>query len=237
MVASDGAEVVFTYRGFTPKTAFLVDEPLAKETMIGKAAVIRSFSGSGCFYLLGPHFEHPRYAESNKWIADILYRDCRLEIDDESFWPHGIKPASQSRKKQTLAVLKRELSNSRIVSSGMEILPIHWMIGKKVYEPEKFRVFLEAMWSRIRRLEKAEQWYAGEKTCTSLEEDAVFTRESLRRIKQTIDEKGETLDLAKQTFDCLNRFSKTFMNVFFDTLSANRNRECKTPKTEWRKTC
>ena len=77
MIASDGADVLARYEGFTNKTQFLVDEAIAETTMIGRAAAVRSKMGSGCFYLFGPHFEHPHFPFANQLVADAMYWDMR----------------------------------------------------------------------------------------------------------------------------------------------------------------
>ena len=72
MIPRDAVETLAWYSGFTEKTAFLVDRELARETLIGKAAVIRKRMGSGAFYLFGPHLEHPHYLKANRLVIDTI---------------------------------------------------------------------------------------------------------------------------------------------------------------------
>ncbi len=57
------SQILATYAAFTDKTLFLVDESLAAEIVLGKAAVIRHEMGRGHLHLYGPHFEHPHFAD------------------------------------------------------------------------------------------------------------------------------------------------------------------------------
>ncbi len=176
MKVSDSSMILACYKEFTDKTSFLTNKATASKTLIGHAAIVRVESGTGCYYLFGPHLEHPKYPDANKFVADAVFWDTGKSVfqDTEStglrdktstafqekfFRKQSAQPTETDRLSGKEAFhfvrgLKRELSNSRIAASGLEFLPLRWVIGKKVYEPEKVRVFLESMWKRIKLLEK-----------------------------------------------------------------------------------
>jgi hypothetical protein len=160
MRPGDTSTILASYKGFTHKTSFLVHPDLASEILLNQAAIVRTSLGKGCLYLFGPHLEHPGYPEANRWVADVVFWETGLpnwfsqpedsQIPDQSDQNFLSGPPAFA----LLRNLRRELSNSRITASAMEFFPITWLIGKKTYEPEKVRVFLEAMWKRLPTLEK-----------------------------------------------------------------------------------
>ena len=72
MLASDDIEVLGTYAGFSAQTEFLVEESIARETLVGNVAAARKLYGRGVIYLFGPHFEHPDFPEANQIIFDCI---------------------------------------------------------------------------------------------------------------------------------------------------------------------
>jgi hypothetical protein len=219
MQAAEPSQVLAVYDGFTAATQYLVSEAVASDTLLGRAAVVRSPMGAGRMYLFGPHFEHPHFAEANRRVADAILWDGNrgalrtTEQSDES----QMLPPEKARR--LIHVLKRELSNARIVATGIEMAPVCWLIGAKYYEPEKIRVFLEAMWRRLRSLEKQPR----PQIAADIEEPicawATETTRLLREIKQRLDRKEDTLQPAERLFRCLNRYAIGFFRIYFETFS------------------
>ncbi len=218
MAIPENAEVLACYDGFTEKTAFLVSHALAQETLLGKAAVVRVKRGNGCFYLFGPHFEHPRFPEANKLMADAIYWDIRDRRETQPASAQDEDTLRGPDAKKLIRDIKRELSNSRIVATGLEIMPIHWLIGAKIYEPEKIRVFLEAAWSRLIRLEKRDQINIRPGVAAHLVEYAKEITVALREIKNLTDREHDTVKSATEIFNLLNQFSTTFLEMYFGCL-------------------
>ncbi len=116
---------------------------------------------------------------------------------------------------------KKELSNSRIVARSMEMMPVHWLIGRKIYEPPKILVFLEAMWMRVLRLEKSrilleegdQRELIGASDITSM----------LRRIKRDASEGKDTTPSAEKLFGRLITLAAAFLNIYFRTLTGRFN--------------
>lgn len=150
MVPSKEEAALVRYYGFANQTLFLTDKAVAEEMFMGKAAAVVKKLGRGTLWLLGPHFEHPEYPVANSTLANCIYssmnggnsQDCAIA-----------SPKSYSSNdpiiKRALKIVKRELSNARIMAAALETKDIHWHIGEKTYEPEKIRFFLETMWGRL----------------------------------------------------------------------------------------
>lgn len=224
MTGTAPQHVLARYDGFTKKTSFLTDVDTATRTLIGKAAVVRLPKGRGVFHLFGPHLEHPRFPEANKFAADLLLWDTST---DEN-WPPSKKNQETTggrglitgkKVRSFVRDIKRELSNSRIVAAGMEFLPIGWLIGEKYYEPAKIRVFLESMWKRIKPLDKLTSLMLGPEDASRIVSYATRTTTTLREIRQRVDEKQDTLALAVQTFDLLHQLCMAFFELYFHNIS------------------
>ncbi len=219
MIPEKEVQVLAVYQGFTDKTLFLVDPKIAHDTLLGKAAAVRVSMGKGCLYLFGPHFEHPHFAAANKLIADAIYWDG-CPIADTIRPAQTVKPDLVGvTVKGLIRDLKRELSNSRIVAAGLEMLPIYWLLGNKSYEPQKIRVFIDAMWHRIRRLEKHGPPSVFPETAETLKKYALETTALLRTMKNRFDQKKETHELAARLFDLLHHYTAAFLRMYFQTLS------------------
>lgn len=218
MIPSDMDCTLARYKGFTPKTRYLVDETLAGETLLGKAAAIRSSLGKGHLYLLGPHFEHPHYPEANRLVADAIYWDGGQVNKGTCRGQNGVPVLAAATGQKLLKTLKRELSNSRIVAVGLEMKPVRWLIGNKYYDPEKIRVFLEAMWQRIKRLEKNGPLRMEAEVAAQLSADAVKTTLLLRQLKHRLDDSDDTDPLARELFTLLPGFTTAFLSLYFQTL-------------------
>ena len=219
MIASDGAQVLAHYEGFTNKTVYLVDEALAYETLIGKAAAVRANLGRGTIYLFGPHLEHPHYPEANGLIADAIFWDAGRSSHNDPAQRVKSEKLTETESRDLIRALKRELSNSRIVAAGLELSPLRWLIGTKYYEPEKIRVFLDSMWHRLKFLEARGRLCTTEWTPTDLRAWATEITSMLRLMKNNLDQDHDTLPVAGQLFALLQKFTAAFLHLYFLTAS------------------
>ena len=227
MIASKEVEVLAEYEAFTARTRFLVEEPLAAETLLGTAAVIRSQLGQGWLYLFGPHFEHPHFREANALVARSIY--WNLATGKGRVAARDAGPAQTRADGKWLTDLKREVSNSRIVALGLEDHPARWLIGRKVYEPAKFRVFCEAVWSRLAALDKAGHGLADEHGREALVSDWRSITAHLRALKNELDQGQDTQPRAEVLIPQINRSCSRFMQMYFQStlagLSSRRGRQ------------
>lgn len=244
MTARDPSWVLAVYQDFTAKTSFLTSREIAEDTLINKGAVVRVPFNKGCFYLLGPHLEHPGFEQANRFIIDaVILETARkknrvpnlFESDRKNKKGAVKKSVTGKAAKDLLLSIRRELSNSRIAAGSLEFLPIHWLIGQKVYEPQKVRVFLESMWKRLSRLEKSRALTFEPGLEERITNACERTTRELRRIKQQIDENQDSLDTAVIIFDLLHTLSISFFDLYFASLSngmtpvqQNKHRKLKT---------
>jgi hypothetical protein len=218
MIAPDPDMVAATYTGFTPKTLFLVDETVARETLLGKAAVIRAAFGLGRLHLYGPHFEHPKFALANTLLAKALYWD--LPSSTAGPPPTNSDPSTLltgPEARSFIRNIRREISNARIVAAGMETLPTRWRIGEKIYEAGKIRVFLEAIWARLHNLEKGNGIYLKTGMEIPLLETLPRITGLVREIRRGVDRLSDTGELAKDLFLRLNEACALFLEIYFQT--------------------
>jgi hypothetical protein len=230
MTPSDDIDVLGVYSGFTRETEFLVDEELAEQTLIGNVAIARKHLGKGAFYLFGPHFEHPHYAAANRIVFEAMCSGKKLtRTGHESY-------AGPGCNKRQLQKLRSEISNARIVALALERMPCQWLIGKKVYDPEKIRVFIEAIWSRISR-EEDENLMT---TVTYVEIDHLFdlaqvVTGKLKHLKNCSDHNGNTTSAAEDLFVYLKELTVKYLSLYFRVRAAlsrvltTQNSELKTP--------
>jgi len=217
MIAKEPAQILATYSGFTDQTVFLVDEQLAAETVLGKAAVIRQKMGKGYLHLYGPHFEHPRFTVANQCLKDAMLWDLsnnRTRSRDR--WLNQT-PISGQMCRDLLRNIKREISHSRITAVSLETLPVRWTIGNKVYETAKIREFIEPVWKRILRLERQNQMVIKPGQYDQLMRHAMETTAVLRQAKRGIKDGLDTVQLAKRMFAELNRVATLFLEIYFRT--------------------
>ena len=215
MLPSEDVEVIATYKGFTKKTKFLVDEGLAKRTLIGNIAVAKKSMGKGHLYIFGPHFEHPGYPWCNLYLGELIRKNPngRPHTIQKDFSGNRIKGEAL---RELLKDLKRELSNSRIMASGMDEASTHWLIGNKYYEPEKISVFINTVWNKLKDLEsKPGLEMEKESLLQCIEISKGITRE-LRTIKTEMRKQGETAPLAGNLFSSLRTLSSRFFRLYFE---------------------
>jgi hypothetical protein len=217
MLPSEDIEPIATYKGFTRKTKFLVEEELAEKTLIGNIAVAKKSMGKGHLYIFGPHFEHPHYPSCNLFLAEIIYKEQQGKRpptrQDRST---GVQNRIHGEAlRELLKGLKRELSNTRILVSGMNDFSISWLIGNKYYEPEKISVFINSVWDKLRALECLSDLEADEMElhrCVELSKEII---ENVKTIKSMMKEQGESTLLASKLFQNLKALSSTFFTLYF----------------------
>lgn len=218
MLPSEDIEVIATYKGFTKKTKFLVEEGLAERTLIGNIAVAKKSMGKGHLYIFGPHFEHPHYPSCNLFLAEVIHKERNgrpLQIQKD------FPELSQSRIKgealrELLKDLKRELSNSRIMASGMDDFSFHWLIGNKYYEPEKTSVFINTVWNKLKDLESMPGLEMEKESLLRCIEISKDITKGLRTIKSEMREQGDTTPLASKMFWDLKTLSSNFFRLYFE---------------------
>jgi len=210
LAAHDEVEVLADYCGFTEKTEFLIDAEVARETIIDRAAACRSRLGRGAFYLFGPHFEHPDYPEANEFLLRILFESrCAAQKGENIVLSRALTPKNAYR------AFLSEISNARIIALALERTAYQWTIGKKVYDPEKIRVFLEAIWSRARLLE------AKGLDCSIADYEIDFllqlAGEVIALLKQLreADSPAEPDELAGNLFTGLRDMAARFLSIYF----------------------
>jgi len=214
MLPSEDIEPIATYNGFTKKTKFLVEEGLAERTLIGNIAVGKKSVGKGQLYIFGPHFEHPHYPSCNLFLAEIICKNQdgrRHAVQGDS----SGKLIKDEALRELLKDLKRELSNSRIMASGMDDVSAYWLIGNKYYEPEKIGVFINAAWNKLKDLESMPGLEMEEESLLQCIEISKGITRELRTIKSEMKEKGETTLLASKMFLDLKALSSNFFGLYF----------------------
>jgi glutamine amidotransferase-like uncharacterized protein len=219
MLPSEDIEPIATYTGFTKKTKFLVEEELAEKTLIGNIAVAKKSMGKGHLYIFGPHFEHPYYPSCNLFLEEIIRKDQNVKsVSTEKDFPGDPQNRIHGEAwRALLKDLKRELSNSRIMALGMNDFSVSWLIGNRYYEPEKFRVFLEALWIRLKYLESG-----GEVDVDLQDPNGMVTRlkritDILGKMKKGIRRGETTTGLAEDLFPNLKKVTSDFLTIYFRT--------------------
>ncbi len=210
--ADEVVEVLASYQDFTPGTRFLAPPDLAAETLLGKAAVLRGRLGEGTLYLFGPHFEHPGFAGANRRLARAIYQD--MPGGRAKAAPEKADQLAGAGAKALIKAIKRQVSNSRITAVSLEDHPARWLIGDKVYEPAKLRVFLEAIWSRLRPLERA-SGLAQVPGAEELPDLLAGVTTGIRALKRELAAEDDTTARAAKLFQDLNRAAALFLRMYF----------------------
>jgi glutamine amidotransferase-like uncharacterized protein len=215
MLPSDDIEPIATYKGFTKKTKFLVEKELAEKTLMGNIAVAKKSMGRGHLYIFGPHFEHPDYPWCNLFLAEVIRKNQngRPQTIQKDF---SGKPIKGEALRELLKDLKRELSNSRIMASGMDDVSTHWLIGNKYYEPEKVSVFIKTVWSKLKDLESTPDLEMEKESLLRCIEISKGITRDLRTVKSEMRERGDTTLLASKMFFNLKTLSSHFFRLYFE---------------------
>jgi len=211
MIASDDIEVLGTYTGFTDQTEFLVEETIARETLFGNVAAARKSYGRGVIYLFGPHPEHPDYPEANQVVFDCIARARSISRCEDT----GV-PESCAANRPAFRRFMAAVSNARIVGLALERSTYQWLIGAKVYDPEKIRVFLEAIWKRARIVDKRGLY------CFCNADEVERLTDVLTDISATLRalRKDSECGLAEDLFRDLRLSSASFVDMYFAALRA-----------------
>lgn len=210
LLPSDDIEVLATYAEFTGKTEFLIEESVARETLIGAVAGARKKYGAGAFYLFGPHFEHPDFPRANELLFTALFTARAAQSAPQA-------PAAHlSGSREAYRTFLSLLSNARIMALSLERNAYQWVIGKKVYDPEKIRVFLEAVWHRARRIDaQGCARYVPEERCAAWTGLAQGILNDLRQLRET--DSGSSSDTtAQRLFTGLRDITAGFLSLYFN---------------------
>jgi len=215
LLPSDDIEVLATYESFTPATRFLIEESVARDTLIGTVAAARKKYGAGAFYLFGPHFEHPDFPEANKLLFAILFAAgtaAARGLQPEPAAPRSDRAAAREDYRAFLSLV----SNARIMALSLERTAYRWVIGKKVYDPEKIRVFLEAIWKRAKQIDaRGCCRYIPQACCSAWTRLAREIIDDLRRLRGTGS--GASSDtMAEKLFTGLRDITAGFLSVYFN---------------------
>jgi len=215
MLPSEDIEPIATYKGFTKKTKFLVEEGLAERTLIGNIAVAKKSMGKGHLYIFGPHFEHPDYPWCNLFLAELIRKNQngRPHTNQKDFSGNPIKGEAL---RELLKDLKRELSNARIIASGMSDFSVSWLIGNKYYEPEKMSVFINTVWNKLKDLESVPGLEVDRTLLLRCVEISKEITKEIRTIKSETKEKGDATPLAAKLFLDLKLLSSHFFRLYFE---------------------
>jgi glutamine amidotransferase-like uncharacterized protein len=217
MLPSEDIEPIATYKGFTRKTKFLVEEELAEKTLIGNIAVAKKSMGKGHLYIFGPHFEHPHYPSCNLFLAEIIYKEQngehhQIQKDFSEDLQNRIKGEAL---RELLKDLKRELSNARIIASGMSDFSVSWLIGNKYYEPEKISVFINTVWDKMKDIESMPGLELDKNLLLRCVEISKEIAKDIKIIKSEIKEQGNATPLASKLFLNLKTLSSHFFKLYF----------------------
>jgi hypothetical protein len=190
---------------------------LAEKTLIGNIAVAKKSMGKGHLYIFGPHFEHPHYPSCNLFLAEII---CKKQNGKPVNSKKDLSEDLQKRihgdaLKEILKDLKRELSNSRIVASGMNDFTVQWLIGNKYYEPEKISVFINTVWDKLKVLGSMPDLEVDRTPLLRCVEISKGITEELKMIKSQIKEQGDVTPLASKLFFNLKTLSSQFFTLYF----------------------
>ncbi len=197
------------YVDFDEKTLYLIDEDVAKSTMVGNAAGIRVPIKKGCLYLFGPHFEHPSYPEANMFLNGIM----------SNIKPLAPGPAKRNVTllhgdglKEWMDVIKRELSSARVLSNGL--MNLKWKIGEKVWEDEKIVYFLNETWKTLKSLQRYDALPI--ESPKELEVNARHIHSLLAEIRVLSKEGEDTNVQAEKLIDATKKLSKGLFDAYFD---------------------
>jgi hypothetical protein len=207
---SGDAEVLAEYAGFTDATEFLIDREIASRALLGTAAAIKKDYGSGAFYLFGPHFEHPDFHAANGLLFEIFTGIKRGRISAAA--GSARRPVE---KKQYRAFLSA-VSNARIMALALERSSYSWLIGRKLYDPEKIRVFLETIWKRARLLEAPDCLACIESSALELlTGQAVEVAEAIQLLRRDAQPHAQQTVCAEQLFLLLRKAAAAFLTIYF----------------------
>ena len=156
---------------------------------------------------------------ANELLIRALYWDMPHKRLSDQNVPSEAMKISGREAKQFIRDIKRQISNGRIVATGLEILPISWQIGNKIYEAGKIRVFLETIWQRIRILENLEKILVNEREKSILVKTLVDAVTILRAIKREPKQTEKTSPSGLEMFTKLSDACALFLKIYFGSLA------------------
>jgi hypothetical protein len=210
LLPSHDEDVLAEYAGFTDSTEFLIDREIADRALIGTAAAIKKDYGRGVFYLFGPHFEHPDYHVANNLLLEILGAARSCQRSDT-----GCTALNPVKEKLYRAFLSA-VSNARIMALALERSSYSWLIGRKVYDPEKIRVFLEAIWKRARLLANNDCYSRMESSDIELLiAQAAKIAETIQKLRLDTQARANETALAEYLFLTLRKAAAAFLTIYF----------------------
>jgi hypothetical protein len=197
----EGGEVLARYHGWSDHATLLTDEDTARETLVGKGAIISIRYGKGKLWLLGPHLEHPDYLEAN-----LLFG--RMVQEGEA---SAIAPPEPRNGSEELVAVRRLLSEARVAYRGLE--GASWTIGRKVWEHEKIGYFVNAMWERVQEDEcNGQRLLVPE----SMEPELASILRTMRGIRRDLAMGQDTTERAEEMFEGLSSCASSFFDYYFD---------------------
>ena len=209
----EGGEVLARYQGWSEGSTLLTEEATARETLVGKGAILSARVGKGRIWLLGPHLEHPDYPEANR-----IFERMVLEGGASA----NIPPPPREGTEEIVAV-RRRLSEARVAYRGLE--GASWTIGRKVWEHEKIGYFINAMWERVQESERN-----GERLMlpSTMEPELSGIVRAMRGVRRDMALGQDTAGQAEAMFGALSSCASSFFEAYFDwrrraTLARGRN--------------
>ncbi len=208
------AEVLGRYVSFTPKTFFLADESLARDTIIGRPAALAKKHGEGALYLFGPHFEHPDNPESAVMIGSAIF-----ERDNGCLRPSSMRlqrdPGRPGR--EASRALRSTISSARIVYRGLE--GASWKVGGKMWDHERIGYFVEAIWERLLRARRSDIRLT---LPLGVEEGFGRCLELMRSMLLDMKEEKDATTQAELLVRALADSSAGFFEGYFESLRSSR---------------
>ena len=111
--------------------------------------------------------------------------------------------------------LKRRLSNTRIAGLGLEGHALHWLIGRKWYEPEKVRYFVDVVWSRLPVMDTIGLVAEDVEALEMVAKDARRAAELVRTLHvHAAGDEGASATAA-EVFGLLRSLAAAFLRVYF----------------------
>jgi len=126
--------VLLRYSGFTEKTEFQIDQDTASRMVLDKPAAIALEHGSGRLLLLGPHLEHPGYAEANKLFLDLAGITGTAERN---------RPYHPNSKNKDF---EGAISDLKVAIRGLENRS--FLVGNKLWDGGRYMELLDAVEKR-----------------------------------------------------------------------------------------
>ena len=202
------------FHGFTENTIFLADPKIASDVFSGSCAAAKKNYGKGMIFLYSPHFEHPSFPEGNNIIINTIcygiVNKTKIEHTNKVTLP------SQPCQKIILKKIKSYLSNARIIAYGLGNSQIYWKIGNKVWEAEKFSVFIESIWKRINKIERSVSEFSVEPSeLSQIATLSASVMNNLKKLKSQINAGSNSEDESKILFRLLNELSSLFFKNYF----------------------